>query len=222
MGQREDHGGPITVALIDDHPAVLDGIRHWYASAPQPIEVVAAGPDLRTAWVEPGGSADVVVLDLQLGAQGPVFADLVRLVDAGRRVVVYTMRDDDRTMLHCLDIGAATFVTKAEGGDHLVEATLAAAQNRPCTPPALAGAIGSNARSSRPHLSAREQEVLVEWFQSESKVLVAEQLGLSVRTVNTYLDRVRIKYANAGRSAGTKAALVARAIQDGLVDVEEL
>ena len=37
-----------------------------------------------------------------------------------------------------------------------------------------------------------------------------------------YLDRVRIKYANAGRPAATKAALVARAIQDGLIHPEDL
>lgn len=38
----------------------------------------------------------------------------------------------------------------------------------------------------------------------------------------SYLDRVRIKYANVGRPARTKASLVARAVQDGLVDVDDL
>ena len=39
---------------------------------------------------------------------------------------------------------------------------------------------------------------------------------------NSYIDRVRIKYANTGRPAPTKAALVARAIQDGLIDLDDL
>jgi two-component system nitrate/nitrite response regulator NarL len=47
-------------------------------------------------------------------------------------------------------------------------------------------------------------------------------LGISVRTFNPYLDRMRIKYANVGRPARTKASLVARAIQDRLVDVDDL
>ncbi|MGW0828294.1 hypothetical protein [Streptomyces sp. NPDC002845] len=46
-------------------------------------------------------------------------------------------------------------------------------------PPALAGALGTNARADRPQLSAREENVLIEWFQSESKELVA-QLGVRV------------------------------------------
>ncbi|MCX4704497.1 response regulator transcription factor [Streptomyces sp. NBC_01352] len=213
---------PVSVVVVDDHPAILSGVEAWFAASPRPITVVAAGDSVREAWTAPGSTADVVVLDLQLGEGGPAFGSLRRLVDAGRQVVVYSMRDDEKTALSCLDLGAATYLTKSEGRDHLVEATLAAADERPYMPPALAGALGTNTRADRPQLSAREENVLIEWFQSESKELVAQRLGISVRTVNSYLDRVRIKYANVGRPARTKASLVARAIQDGLVDVGDL
>jgi two-component system nitrate/nitrite response regulator NarL len=213
---------PVSVVVVDDHPAILSGIQAWYAASQRPITVVAAGASVEQAWTLPGSTADVVLLDLQLGEGGPAFGSLRRLVDAGRQVVVYSMRDDEKTALNCLDLGAATFLTKSEGQQHLVEATLAAADERPYMAPALAGALGTNARADRPQLSAREEDVLIEWFQSESKELVAQRLGISVRTVNSYLDRVRIKYANVGRPARTKASLVARAVQDGLVDVADL
>ena len=213
---------PVSVVVVDDHPAILSGIEAWFAASRRPITVVAAGDSVGEAWTEPGSTADVVVLDLQLGEGGPAFGDLRRLVDAGRQVVVYSMRDDEKTALSCLDLGAATYLTKSEGREHLVEATLAAADERPYMAPALAGALGTNTRADRPQLSVREENVLIEWFQSESKELVAQRLGISVRTVNSYLDRVRIKYANLGRPARTKASLVARAIQDGLVDVDDL
>ncbi|MFC9029085.1 response regulator [Streptomyces arboris] len=213
---------PVSVVVIDDHPAILSGVEMWYSASPRPITVVAAGASVREAWTAPGSTADVVVLDLQLGETVTAFSSLRRLVDAGRQVVVYSMRDDEKTALTCLDLGAATFLTKSEGQEHLVEATLAAADERPYMPPALAGALGTNARADRPQLSSREENVLIEWFQSESKELVAQRLGISVRTVNSYLDRVRIKYANVGRPARTKASLVARAVQDGLVDVDDL
>ncbi|MDT0393578.1 MULTISPECIES: response regulator transcription factor [Streptomyces] len=213
---------PVSVIAIDDHPAILSGVEAWCAASRRPITVVATGNSVRDAWTAPGSTADVVILDLQLKEGGPAFGGLRRLVDEGRQVVVYSMRDDEATAVNCLDLGAATFLTKNEGRDHLVEATLAAADERPYMPPALAGALGTNARADRPRLSLREENVLIEWFQSESKELVAQRLNISVRTVNSYLDRVRIKYANVGRPARTKASLVARAIQDGLVDVEDL
>ncbi|MBP2472588.1 DNA-binding NarL/FixJ family response regulator [Crossiella equi] len=213
----------ITAVVVDDHPAITAGVQAWCALADPPIRVVATGDSVAEAWTEPGASADVVVLDLHLSASPtPGFGDLTRLVDAGRQVIVYTMRDDADTALSCLDIGAFAYLTKAEGQAHLVEAIRAAADNLPYTPPALAGALGTDTRSSRPRLAPREEDVLVEWFTCESKEMVAQKLNLSVRTVNTYIDRVRIKYANVGRAAPTKAALVARAIQDGLVALDDL
>lgn len=77
-------------------------------------------------------------------------------------------------------------------------------------------------RPQRPALSTREVEVLLAWFRCESKVEVGRRLYISLGTVNTHLSRVREKYTAVSRPAPTKAALVARALQDGLVRINEL
>ncbi|MCV7219713.1 LuxR family transcriptional regulator [Mycolicibacterium elephantis] len=74
----------------------------------------------------------------------------------------------------------------------------------------------------KPCLAAREIEVLLSWLQTESKEMVAEHLHISPTTVRTHLQRIRAKYAAVGRPARTKAALAARAIQDGLLTVDDL
>lgn len=74
----------------------------------------------------------------------------------------------------------------------------------------------------RPTLSAREVEVLLRWLHCDSKSAVAADMYLSLGTVNTHLARIRAKYAQVGRAAPTKAALVARAVQDGLISIDEL
>ncbi|WP_397485079.1 response regulator transcription factor [Rhodococcus sp. SBT000017] len=74
----------------------------------------------------------------------------------------------------------------------------------------------------RPDLTGREIEVLLCWIRHDSKTEVAKALFLSLGTVNTHLTRIRAKYTSVGRPAPTKAALVARALQDGLVDISEL
>jgi DNA-binding NarL/FixJ family response regulator len=222
VGEDDVAADMITVVVVDDHPVVVAGVRAWCALADPPIRVVAAGPAAVTAWIGAGATADVVVLDLQLDLSGPAYGELKRLVDAGRRVVVSTMRDDQETALTCLDIGAFTYLTKAEGESHLVAAIHAAARNEPYTPPALAGALGTDTDPNRPRLSEQEINVLRAWFHCESKKTVADALNITVNTVNTYLTRVRAKYASAGRAAPTKASLVARALQDGLVTIDEL
>ncbi|QFZ18869.1 response regulator transcription factor [Saccharothrix syringae] len=211
-----------TVVVVDDHPVVVAGIRAWCAAAEPPVEVVEVGATPGVAWTGEGGRADVVVFDLHLDGRVPAFADLRHLVEVGRRVVVYTMRDDRETVLTCLDIGVSAYLTKAEGPAHLIAAIRAARHNAPFTTPTMARAISTDRRSDRPRLTAREVDVLVSWFACESKDLVARKLGLSVKTVNTYIDRARVRYANAGRPAPTKAALVARAVQDGLIRLDDL
>ncbi|GJJ22532.1 MULTISPECIES: response regulator transcription factor [Mycolicibacterium] len=74
----------------------------------------------------------------------------------------------------------------------------------------------------RVELSARELEILIAWLRTDSKAAVAEELFLTPSTVRTYLQRVRAKYARAGRPARTKAALAARAIQDGYIGLNDL
>ena len=213
---------PVTVAIVDDHPAVVEGVRAWCTAAEPPIVVVASGDRPGVAAAGPGAAADVVVFDLLLDAGIPFFHALAQLVDAGRRVVVYSQAVDNDTILRCLELGVATYLTKAEGPEHLIPALLAAARDRPYISPALGGAMAGDRRPERPALSEREREVLLAWFESDSKNLVAARFGLSAKTIDTYIGRVRIKYAEVGRPATTKAALVARALQDGLVDLSDL
>lgn len=71
-------------------------------------------------------------------------------------------------------------------------------------------------------LSRREREVLRTWLLCDTKQQVARALFISLGTVNTHLDRVRTKYADCGRPATTKSALLARALQDGIVGLDEL
>ena len=212
----------VTAVVVDDHPVVRAGVAHWLSTAEPPITLVAQGEDPEVAWTGPGADARVVVLDLHLGGSTPALPALRRLVEDGRDVIVYSMRADDETALQCLEIGALSYLTKSEGADHLVQAVRAAASGQSYTPPALAGALAGDRSETRPALSPRETEVLVEWFQSESKEFVAQRLNITLSTVNSHLERIRVKYAAIGRQAPTKAALVARAVQDGLIGLDDL
>lgn len=80
----------------------------------------------------------------------------------------------------------------------------------------------SASAEERPALTEREIEVMRAWLLLDTKPAVAQELFISLGTVNTHLTRIRAKYTEVGRPAPTKAALVARAVQDGLISLEEL
>jgi DNA-binding NarL/FixJ family response regulator len=213
---------PITAVIVDDHVAISAGVRLWCEQAVPPIRVIDAGSRLADVWTGPGADADVVVFDLELVPGNPDFGELRRLVDRGRRVVVYSQHVDNSTVLKCVDLGALAYLTKREGPEHLVPAIRAAAQGLSYTAPCLSGALVVDDDSNRPRLSPREMEVLRAWFASSSKELVAAKLHITVKTVDTYIARVRVKYANVGRAARTKSELVSRALDDGIITLAEL
>jgi two-component system, NarL family, nitrate/nitrite response regulator NarL len=219
-----DHSA-VTVALVDDHPVVLEGVQAWLrygntADGP-PIELVASGEDVGVVLTGPGAEADVVLLDLNLNGRMAI-DDVARLTELGRRVVVYSEHTDDATVLAVMDRGAFAFLAKKEGREHCVATILAAAADIPYVPPQEAGTMAADDRPDRPALSEQERTALLLWFQSMSKQAVAARMGIAESTVRQYIQRARIKYANAGRPAPTRTQLLARAIQDGLISASEV
>ncbi|OLT00937.1 LuxR family transcriptional regulator [Pseudonocardia sp. CNS-004] len=212
----------MTGVIVDDHVAIAAGVRIWCESADPPIELIDADGRLADVWTGPGAAADVIVFDLELVPGNPDFGELRRLVDSGRRVVVYSQHVDNATAVKCVQLGALAYLTKREGPEHLVAAVRAAAQGMSYTAPSLSGALVSDESVDRPKLSPREMEVLRAWFASSSKELVAAKLHITVKTVDTYIARVRVKYADVGRAARTKSELVSRALDDGIITLAEL
>ncbi|MFE5286795.1 response regulator [Nocardia sp. NPDC056611] len=214
----------IRIAIVDDHPLIRDGVRGWCAAAEPRLEVTAdhADPAAFLAATGPDrGDLDAIVLDLQFDQRAPDLNALATICARGHRVVVYSQHTEPHLVRDCLDLGAVTYLSKTEGREHLIAALHAAAEVRPYLSPTMARAMSTDG-DDRPKLSQREREVLLAWFQTESKALVAHQLYITPGTVNTHLERIRAKYAAVGRSAPTKAALVARAIRDGLISTDEL
>ena len=215
----------VSLVIIDGQQVVHAGIEAWLTGTEPPIKVVGnfADPAEFMSFHDsatPG--VDIILFALQYDGRGPEFDALRRLCQAGHRVIVYSYLVADEVILTSLDAGAVSYVAKSESGDHLCEAIYAACSDTPYIPPRMGKALLNDKTVGRPRLSKREREVLVAWCQTENKDLVADRLFIEASTVRTHLQRVRAKYATVGRPAPTKAALVARAIQDGILSVDEL
>jgi len=215
----------ISVAVIDDHDVIHAGIAVWFKNADPPIRLTrcyySTNSFLRDCPRGPT-DVDVVVLDLELTSRHIDFSGVEEVITAGHRVIVFSHIETDEIILKCLDLGAVSYVSKSEGKEHLIDAIYAAESDIPYVAPRMAGAMFRDRSLGRPSLTPREKKVLVAWFQTDSKELVAEKLRISPSTVRTHLQRVRAKYASVGRPATTKAGLVARAIQDGIINIDDL
>lgn len=208
----------VTIAIVEDHPVVVEGVTSWVNGDPaRRIRIVQVTSDL----ADLGPESDVIVLDLELGGQ-MVTERIPALVAGGRRIVVFSAHVDPGIILAVLEAGAYAYVTKDEGRDHLVQTIVAAAGDRPHVTRSQAQAMLADTRPGRPALSAQERQALLLWFQGMSKASVGRRMAITENTVRQYIDRARMKYAATGRPAPTKDALLARAIEDGLVHPSEV
>lgn len=218
--------GSASVAVVDEHDAIHAAVELWCTQADPPIRFAGnyfSAEQFLTDHPSPSASGlGPVVLELQKQRDGVDFSALDRIVSRRHRVIVYSHIATDEVILTAMDRGAVTYLTKAERKDHLIDAIRAAGTDTPYVGPRMAMAMLNDSTVGRANLAPREKEVLVAWFRTESKDLVARQLQIAPTTVRTHLQRVRAKYAAVGRPATTKAALVARAIQDGIVNVDDI
>lgn len=213
----------VTVVIIDDHDVVHAGIAAWCADAEPAIHLVASyrrPGDYLVQMSDVG--ADVVILDLQFDGNRPDFDTVRALCERGQRVIVYSHITADEVILTCLDLGASTYLVKSEGKRHLIDAIRDADSASPYVGPRMGRAVLNDSTLGRVKLSDREREVLIAWFQTESKDLVGRRLYIAPTTVRTHLQRARAKYSLVGRPAPTKSALLARAIEDGILGPNDL
>jgi two-component system, NarL family, nitrate/nitrite response regulator NarL len=212
----------VTVAIIEDHPVVTAGVASWIRTDPrQRVRLVQTARDLAGLGSGPEPPADVIILDLELSGE-LVITHIPGLVAAGYRVVAFSGHSDPAIVMETLDNGAHAYVSKEEGSDHLVEAVLAAAADRPYVTRSQARAILADQHPARPVLSEQERQALLLWFQGMSKASVGRRMLISENTVRQYISRARAKYAATGRTAPSKDALLARAIEDGVIKPSEI
>lgn len=209
--------GVITVAAIDDDRMLLSGLEMWIA----PIEDVAlafSAGNLNTLaeLVAEHGAPDVVLLDLNLRDGSDPAANVRRVLETGSRVLVVSTIPDADAVLATIEAGAAGYITKDKDLPVLLDAIRDVAAGGSAVTPELAFLLSRDSRPNRPQLSPQERAVLTAYASGATLAAAARRAGVAYGTAREYLERVKRKYAEAGRPTYTKLDLADRVREDRL------
>ncbi|MET8506655.1 response regulator transcription factor [Streptomyces sp. NPDC004787] len=211
--------GVIRVAVVDDDRMLLDGMRSWLGGAPG-IEVVAtvSTVDGLLARQAASGAAlpDIVLLDLLLRDGSTPTDNIRRLLATGTRVLVISTVPDRTRIIESVRAGADGYLTKDNDLPTLVAAVRDIVAGHGAHSPELAFACAHDSSPSRPSLSPRERQILLDYASGMTLKSAARRAGITVHTAKDYLDRVKAKYRQAGRPAYTKIDLARRVREDSL------
>jgi DNA-binding NarL/FixJ family response regulator len=215
----------VPLVVIDDQPIVHTGIRSWVAEASVLTGAVHAYRSVAEFLKEHQRhttATEVIIYDPEHGEQRPDYVGLQQLCNLQHRVIAYSRIASAEIILSCLDVGAVNYIVKSESPQHLIEAITAAQLGRESRGPLAAAAVQAAQQSGRPELTAQERRVLIEWLLTDNKDSVSKKLHIAPSTVRTHLQRIRRRYSDIDRPAHSKAALFARAIQDGLIGAHDV
>lgn len=181
------------ILLIDDHPAVLKGLRLLLATLDH--EVCAEAQGLTEALeILDREDFDIALLDLTL-RDGSGLTLLPELEMRDVSALVYTMHEDPEIVGRAMRNGALGYVSKQEDPDVLFEALEQVSAGKryvsPCVQKILEqAATEDTGRGPEQCLSDREMQVFVFIGKGFGITEIAEKLGLSRRTVETYCTRM--------------------------------
>lgn len=186
--------------LADDHPVVLAGIRRLIAEEPG-LEIVGEAIDGPTALAQATElNPDIVILDISMpGLNGLQVAERLRAARPNCRILILTVHEERAYLRRLLELGVSGYLLKRSAADELIRAIEAVGRGGVYLDPAIAAlAVGSAERAGGgepepAELSRRESEVLRLTACGHSTKSTASELGIGVKSVETYKSRAMEK-----------------------------
>ncbi|GAB5905242.1 DNA-binding response regulator [Mycobacteroides chelonae] len=206
----------LRVFLVDDHGVFRSGVRAELAGESD-IEIVGEAGSVVEAVAGIRSSApDVVLLDVHMPSGGGV-AVINGVGGSGPLFLALSVSDAAEDVIAVIRAGARGYVTKTISGSELAEAVRRVAGGDAVFSPRLAGFVldSFTGRSNTPEpaldpeldsLTPRELEVLRLLARGYTYREIAEDLVISVKTVETHASNVLRKTQQSNRNALTRWA----------------
>ncbi len=200
---------PIKIVIADDHAIVRRGLKQLLDSE-DGFEVVAEAQDVDSARrYMRGHHPDVLVLDLNMPGESSIEAiPKLREEFPDTQIVVLTMQNEPAYARSALGAGVLGYVLKESADAELVEAIRAAVAGERYLNPRLGAKLAAEPPPGPPDgLSERELEILRLIALGYTNSQVAEELFLSVRTVETHRAHIQQKLGLSDRAELVRYAL---------------
>jgi DNA-binding NarL/FixJ family response regulator len=191
------------ILIVDDHPAVREALA-LRIGRQKDLEVCGEAADLAEALhLIADSRPDVAVVDISLKTGNGI--DLIKRIkdrDDQIRILVWSMHSESLYAERALRAGALGYINKDQATDTIVEAVrrvlagkvwLSEATTDRMLQRAVGGGRQEVTRSPLDALADRELEVFRLIGQGVKTAEIADRLHLSVKTVETYRDRIRQK-----------------------------
>jgi DNA-binding NarL/FixJ family response regulator len=195
------------LVLVDDHALVREGLKAMLMAAPQ-IEVVGeAGNAAQALVVVAESQPHLVLLDVGMkDVNGIELASQLMAQHPSLLVLMLSMYDNPATVNRAMQAGARGYVLKDAPSSDILQAIDTLVAGGTFLSQDISGRL-LRSQTPRPLLSARESAILSHLAKGHSSKQMAQELGVSARTVETHRQNIRRKLNLEGQAELIKYAV---------------
>jgi two-component system response regulator NreC len=215
----------VRILLADDHSVLRSGLRLLLETQPDFLVVGEAATGTETLNLAEALHPDLILLDLSMPHLGGLDAlPMLKQILPETKILILTMHDDAQYLKRAVQNGASGYILKKAADVELLSAIQAVLGGEVYVHPSMTKSLLENLLPSSGEnedvelwfsLSDREQEAMKLVALGHTSAEIAEQLSLSIKTVETYRSRGMEKLG-----LRTRAALVRFALKNGLISGE--
>ncbi len=218
---------PIKIILVDDHYVVRNGIRalfddvdeiHVIGEASNGVEAISKVKELQP---------DIAILDISMPQMnGLDAADIIHKQYPNTKTLIMSMHDNKDYILRSLEMGADGYLLKDSSKEEIVKAIKTVALGEKYYSGSVSGIIvngylnvvtnpvGSEFDRKKTKISKQEKSILAHLVQGRNSREIAEELTLSVRTVDNHRARMMKKLGVKNAVELVKLAIEEKLLED--------
>ena len=215
----------IRILLADDHAVVRSGLRMLLEAQPDFEIVGEAETGTEAVAMVDELHPDAVLMDIQMpDLNGIEATKIIKEKSPETAVLALTMHEDDHYFFEMLHAGASGYVLKRAAPDEVVQAIRTVCRGEVFLHPMMAKRLVTDyinradkneSEKAYSNLTPREQEVLTLIAEGYSNAEIANDLYISIKTVDRHRENIMRKL-----NMHSRIDLVKYAIRTGLIDLD--
>lgn len=183
----------ITLILIDDHPVVRAGYRHFFENTKEIVVVAEANDGETGCMLYQQYQPNMVIIDINMPGIGGLEAiRRIKLKNPAANILALSMHSSEIMVKRVLDAGAVGYLTKQCDPEQLLESVRQISRGKPYIDARLASNMlsknmQSNGKKYPMHvLSQREFQIFTLLVEGNSVQQIAKIISISPKTVGVH------------------------------------
>jgi len=189
----------VTVAIIDDHPLMREGVAHTLTQSGKFSVIATGGKGADAIRIAQDFLPEIMLLDINMPGGGIEAARLISVQCPVVKMVMLTISENQEHVCDAMEAGARGYILKGVSAGELIGTLMSIHEGQSYVTPQLAARLlrqparTTPATSKLDDLTERETQILDNVAKGLTNKEIARSLSLSEKTVKHYMTNVMQK-----------------------------